>query len=75
MWTRTSIALNGALAMGLVLVHRRLLSVEAEVERIRAQSAPEVHVADGHEPAAQMAAVDPAQLAAEWEQAILPTDS
>jgi hypothetical protein len=76
--------LNWALAAAVVLISRRLYRIEDELERVKAQVAAAGTRADGaraNPPLAPGHAAmtdgpgDMADLAAEWEQAILPTDS
>ena len=83
--SRTSLVLNGALAAAVVLITRRLYKVEAELDRVSALA----EAANRHAEAARTNSPLPAghtamsgdrtagmtELAAEWEQAILPTDS
>ena len=84
MWNRAPLALNGALAAAVVLISRRLYRIEDELDRLEAQVAAAAASADGaraNHPltagntAMNTGAADMTDLAAEWEQAILPTDS
>ena len=85
MWNRASLVLNGALATAVVLITRRLYRVEAELDRATALAAVAARSAElaranqplppSHTAMSNDGAGDMADLAAEWEQAILPTDS
>jgi hypothetical protein len=85
MWNRASLVANGALAMAVVLITRRLYEVENEFDRMNAlvtaalKSAEQARVNPplpaSHTAMSDGAVGDMGDLAAEWEQAILPTDS
>ena len=85
MWNRSSFALNGALAAAVVLITRRLFRVEAELDRATALAAAAARSAEKARPNPPLppshtamingGAGDMRDLAAEWEQAILPADS
>lgn len=84
MWSRASVVLNGALAAAVVLIGRRLYHIEDELERVKAQVSAAAARADGARTnppltpgntAMTTGAGNMTDLAAEWEQAILPTDS
>jgi hypothetical protein len=85
MWNRASLVLNGALAAAVVLITRRLYRVEAELDRVNTLVAVAIKNAEEARlnpplPASHTAMTDGGvgdmgDLAAEWEQAILPTDS
>ncbi|MGZ4169806.1 MAG: hypothetical protein ACXVR1_04235 [Solirubrobacteraceae bacterium] len=77
--------MNGALAAAVVLISRRLYRVEAELDRISALAEIAARSAEAarsnpplpgsHTAMTNGGAGDMTDLAAEWEQAILPTDS
>jgi hypothetical protein len=85
MWNRASLVLNGALGMAVVLITRRLYKVETELDRVTAVVTAAVKSAEqarsspplpaSHTATPDGEARDMADLAAEWEQAILPSDS
>lgn len=85
MWNRASLVLNGALATAVVLISRRLCRVEAELARVTAltdagtQSAEPprsgTSLPSGHTAMTNDGAGDMTDLAAAYEQAILPADS
>jgi hypothetical protein len=85
MWNRASLVANGALGMAVVLITRRLYKVENELDRMNALVTAALKSAEqaranpplpaGHTAMSNGGAGDMGDLAAEWEQAILPTDS